>query len=553
MRLLNTSTELLEEFIDTSVPPYAILSHTWGDGEVSLKDMTTDPAYKSKLGYTKISMTCQLAREDGLQYAWIDTCCIDKSSSAELSEAINSMYQWYKKAEKCYAYLFDLDSTPTWRKRLPQCRWFSRGWTLQELIAPMDVWFYDGKWNLVFRKGEDSHLLKRITGIHQDVLKGSRSMLSMSIAQRMSWASRRVTTRAEDEAYCLLGIFDVNMPMLYGEGRKAFFRLQEEIIRISPDLSIFAWTSKKPPGDDEQAPVACSMFASATDDFAESGTFVAVNAQSTNDFSISNQGIKVHTRLALQKVPRQQGYRYVMKVCKTIDGRVFGIRLRKCGVSQLVREDPWVLIGEENTFPSMQSRIMYLLNRLPPAHAPNYLLESIVLGSRSRVLQIDLPPEMYINNVWPWSRWDVTDQTFFVSDDLGLDCAGFRVFGGYDFDPLRRGERSKFSFMVYVWKWSRNGDRPMTEPEFTLVPWTASDTSLKDLNEKLEQYEYNSTMLQADFETYRVRVAKNVHFPFEKRRLVSARCAFNLVNDWSKCSEPFWKMTLFVEASGDGF
>jgi hypothetical protein len=213
MRLLNTSTELLEEFIDTSIPPYAILSHTWGDGEVSLKDMIRDPACKSKLGYTKISMTCQLAQEDGLQYAWIDTCCIDKSSSAELSEAINSMYQWYKKAEKCYAYLFDLDSTLTgldstltWRKRLPQCRWFSRGWTLQELIAPADVWFYDGKWNLVFQKSEDSHMLKRITGIHQDVLKGSRSMLSMSVAQRMSWASRRVTTRAEDEAYCLLGI-----------------------------------------------------------------------------------------------------------------------------------------------------------------------------------------------------------------------------------------------------------------------------------------------------------------------------------------------------------
>ncbi|EHK97942.1 putative Vegetative incompatibility protein HET-E-1 [Glarea lozoyensis 74030] len=167
-------------------------SNNLNDGNFAEDNLMHYPAYKSKLGYTKISMTCQLAREDGLH--------------AELSEAINSMYQWYKKAEKCYAYLFDLDSTPTWRKRLPQCRWFSRGWTLQELIAPMDVWFYDGKWNLVFRKGEDSHLLKRITGIHQDVLKGSRSMLSMSIAQRMSWASRRVTTRAEDEAYCLLGI-----------------------------------------------------------------------------------------------------------------------------------------------------------------------------------------------------------------------------------------------------------------------------------------------------------------------------------------------------------
>jgi hypothetical protein len=338
------------------------------------------------------------------------------------------------------------------------------------------------------------------------------------------------------------------MPMLYGEGRKAFFRLQEEIIRISPDLSIFAWTTKKPSGEDEQVPVACSMFASATDDFAESGTFVAVNAQSTNDFSISNQGIKVHTRLALQKVPRQQGYRYVMKVCKTIDGRCFGIRLRKCGVSQLVREDPWVLIGEENTFPSMQSRIMYLLNRLPPAHSPDYLLDDIVLGSRSRILQIDLPSKMYINNVWPWSRWDVTHQTFFVSDNLNLDCAAFRVFGAFDFEPHGRGARSEINFMVYVWNWSQNGHRSMTEPVFTLVPWTASDASLKDLNEKLEQYEYDSTMLQDDLATYQILRSKNARFLFE-RGIVSVQCAFNLVGDWSKCREAFWKMTLSMGAS----
>ena len=207
MRLLNTSTGLFEEFIGTNIPAYAILSHTWGEEEVSYKDMTTEPSYRSKKGHAKISMACQLAKTDKLQYAWIDTCCIDKSSSAELSEAINSMYQWYERAEKCYAYLVDLESTPAWRENLAHCRWFTRGWTLQELIASPDVYFFDQDWNMLFRKSEGIDVLTKATGIDKGVLGDSRLLLSISVAQRMSWASRRVTTRVEDEAYCLLGIY----------------------------------------------------------------------------------------------------------------------------------------------------------------------------------------------------------------------------------------------------------------------------------------------------------------------------------------------------------
>jgi len=189
MRLLNTSTGVFEEFIGTNIPAYAILSHTWGDEEVSFKDMTTKPTNRSKKGYTKISMTCRLAQADELQYACIDTCCIDKSSSAELSEAINSMYRWYQSAEKCYAYLADLESTTQWRQNLPRCRWFTRGWTLQELIAPEEVYFFDEDWNRVFRKSDKIDILALITGVDKNVLRGSRSVLSVSVAQRMSWAS----------------------------------------------------------------------------------------------------------------------------------------------------------------------------------------------------------------------------------------------------------------------------------------------------------------------------------------------------------------------------
>jgi hypothetical protein len=207
MRLLNTITGSFEEFIGTDIPAYAILSHTWGEEEVSYKDMTTDSSYKGKKGYEKIDMTCRIAKNDGLLYAWVDTCCIDKSSSAELSEAINSMFQWYEKAAKCYAYLADFDLTTDWCESMGRCRWFTRGWTLQELIAPKDVWFFDRHWRYMIRKMEQVPLLGSITGIQDEVLRDSIIVHTIPVAHRMSWASRRVTTRVEDEAYCLLGTY----------------------------------------------------------------------------------------------------------------------------------------------------------------------------------------------------------------------------------------------------------------------------------------------------------------------------------------------------------
>lgn len=122
MRLINTATGLFEEFVGTNIPNYAILSHTWEGEEVSFKDMN-DGTYRDKKGFRKIEMTCQLAAKEGLQYAWVDTCCIDKSSSAELTEAINSMYRWYQRAEVCYAFLLDLPEKATLSVELSNCRW----------------------------------------------------------------------------------------------------------------------------------------------------------------------------------------------------------------------------------------------------------------------------------------------------------------------------------------------------------------------------------------------------------------------------------------------
>ncbi|KAF2730463.1 hypothetical protein EJ04DRAFT_545742 [Polyplosphaeria fusca] len=169
---------------------------------------------------------CAQAKTDGYLYVWIDSCCINPTSSAELSEAINSMYRWYENAQCCYVFLFDYPKNNN--------TWFTRAWTLQELLAPKQTKLLDPHHHHQTRDlAEDIH---EITSIPREILTKSESVYSASIAQRFSWASRRRTTRNEDMAYCLLGLFDIQMPLLYGEGsKKAFLRLQEEIMKVSDD------------------------------------------------------------------------------------------------------------------------------------------------------------------------------------------------------------------------------------------------------------------------------------------------------------------------------
>ncbi|KAI1429098.1 heterokaryon incompatibility protein-domain-containing protein [Xylaria sp. FL1777] len=235
MRLINTSTFNIHEFPGDSIEDYAILSHTWGEEECSLQDMSSADV-ETRKGYVKIKFCCQQALIDGLNWAWVDTCCIDKTSTAELSEAINSMFRWYSNAKVCYAYLADV----THQDGLASSRWFSRGWTLQELIAPKVVRFYSVDWMSLGLKSELSVTLQEITGIDAFVLS-TGNLSRACVAMKMSWAASRNTTRIEDQAYSLMGIFDVNMPLIYGEGRKAFLRLQQEILRVSDDQSLFAW------------------------------------------------------------------------------------------------------------------------------------------------------------------------------------------------------------------------------------------------------------------------------------------------------------------------
>ncbi|KAH7092380.1 heterokaryon incompatibility protein-domain-containing protein [Paraphoma chrysanthemicola] len=239
MRLIHTATLEVHEFLnEKAAPRYVILSHTWGDEECTLQQMDNSNTewLSQRAGYRKILSFCAEARKHGHCWAWVDTCCIDKSSTAELSEAINCMFGWYRNADHCYVYLSDVREAA----QIAQARWFTRGWTLQELIAPATIWFYNSVWEVLGSKQSLQEELQQLTGIDAEVLN-TGILDNISTAQRMSWAAKRQTTRPEDLAYSLLGIFGVHMPLLYGEGARSFIRLQEEILKISSDQSLFAW------------------------------------------------------------------------------------------------------------------------------------------------------------------------------------------------------------------------------------------------------------------------------------------------------------------------
>ncbi|EJF60890.1 HET-domain-containing protein, partial [Dichomitus squalens LYAD-421 SS1] len=256
MRLLNTYTGEFRDFPNHSeIPLYAILSHTWDpNGEQSYQDVrriqdtykiSAASIWEQRWGLSaKIRKACEMARNDGYDFIWIDSSCIDKTSSSELQEAINSMYPWYGSAHTCYAFLSDVPSSTHVKVKgsaFRESRWFKRGWTLQELIAPPWIVFLSSEWKVLGTKDGLVDVIHEITLISRRILRHEDSLDTASIAQRMSWAAGRQTTRVEDQAYSLQGLLGINMHTLYGEGEQAFRRLQEEILTRYPDQSILAW------------------------------------------------------------------------------------------------------------------------------------------------------------------------------------------------------------------------------------------------------------------------------------------------------------------------
>ncbi|KAL4077406.1 heterokaryon incompatibility protein-domain-containing protein [Scleroderma citrinum] len=355
---VSLESEVLKDFPDGE-KEYAILSHRWKE-EVDYTEMAELMRFKpedrvkikGRAGYQKILNSCKQAKAEKIEWLWADTCCIDKRSSSELSEAINSMYRWYENSKICYTYLHDVDveffPTGPNGKKFPKSdgwpEWFSRGWTLQELIAPRNLKFFNKDWKLVGTKEELAGDLNKITRIPEDVLKHGLTSNRPCVAQIMSWAANRKTTRDEDRAYSLLGLLDVNMPMLYGEGKNAFQRLQLDIIRKSDDQSIFAW------GHGGRGGGTCSVLADDPSFFRDCHDIVKIEPDEFDfhlrarlrvtgsplpdergSFSVTNQGI----RIWLLVTPHEKSetfFRAVLACCRW-DRRPITIDLASWGSS----------------------------------------------------------------------------------------------------------------------------------------------------------------------------------------------------------------------------
>lgn len=239
MRLLKLSRKgklTLTEDLPRPPGPYAILSHTWGadEEEVTFGDLEKGLG-KGKAGYTKLQFCASQAKKDGLRYFWVDTCCINKANLTELDEAIRSMFRWYQEAYSCYVYLTDVSSPTkpdgtddTWIPAFYKSRWFRRGWTLQELLAPKMVQFYSREEILLGTKNSLEQRIHEITRIPLEALKGV-PLSQFPPEERLRWAEHRETKKVEDNAYSLLGVFQISMSLRYGEGDDAMKRLKEKI------------------------------------------------------------------------------------------------------------------------------------------------------------------------------------------------------------------------------------------------------------------------------------------------------------------------------------
>lgn len=242
MRLLKIDSHgelILTKGEATPPGPYAILSHTWGPDveEVTFDDIEKKTG-KNKAGYAKLWFCANQAKKDGLDYCWVDTCSINKANHSELSEAITSMFYWYQAAARCYVYLSDVSvgssgqpgMRHTWEDTFRESRWFMRGWTLQELLAPASVEFFSLEGQLLGNKQTLEGLVHSITDLPVAALRGTPPS-TFTVDERFRWTKGRETKKVEDQAYCLLGLFGVFMPLIYGEGTNASTRLREKIKR----------------------------------------------------------------------------------------------------------------------------------------------------------------------------------------------------------------------------------------------------------------------------------------------------------------------------------
>ncbi|KAF9738960.1 het domain containing protein [Paraphaeosphaeria minitans] len=484
MRLIHVDTLEIKAFSQQHVPDYAILSHTWGPDEVTFQEMslitrmnslsqaftsqrsddsqegdasivyesgaimvamemlvhggwgagtnvpnTSEEALMGREGYRKIIQSAKEAKNLGYQWVWIDTCCIDKTSSAELQESINSMYKWYKESSICLVYLNDvapsfgtaIDTQTTFEassNAFTNSRWITRGWTLQELVAPTSLRFYYRDWTLMGDKGEFLEELSDATGIPIFVLENGEPS-ELAIAERMSWASYRQTTRIEDMAYCLLGIFDIQMPLLYEEGEKAFIRLQEEIVKTTDDYSLFAWRAVTSESGPASKSVYRGLLARSPLEFRDCRS---VERDSTTcTFPTSATAIGLHLELEFLNDPKDRTRFLVLIRCNNSLNQRLAIYL-KCidGAHQYARVEAGSLVPIDN-WPTGQTRSIYVRQKLSIPR-DFFAMEMRRIRVQRRFEHHSVPPAVKIASVFPPSAWDPR------THELSISSATLEVF-----------------------------------------------------------------------------------------------------------------------------
>lgn len=459
MRLLSTTEVRLHDVYVTDTPPYAILSHRWGDEEVLLQDILRlrgswdsldqdndkeNAQIIAKKGFAKLVKAVELARRNKLEFIWVDTCCIDKTSSAELSEAINSMYHWYEAADTCYAYMIDVKAAfiedmfaPNSSFRLSN--WFTRGWTLQELIAPSEVDFFASDWSYLGNKRESNvfvNMLQHITGVPHAILSGELHPTEASVASRMAWAANRETTRLEDTAYSLLGIFDVNMPLLYGEGEKAFIRLQEQILSQNDDETIFAWHEE--PSDK----ALWGLLAARPSCFRDSGDMVSISRLSLGvPWSLTSKGLEVKFGLRewVGSGDTRDADYYVILNCDGPESSKASpiIFLKRIWLDQFARVSPQTRMPRgsvQRSSTTMKMETVYV-NQKPSQRSQYVLIEvqdslnqaSTYTGNADAVKVIDAHPR----SCWTGSSVILKPNEFRLNEALALfrvDVRGHGIF-----------------------------------------------------------------------------------------------------------------------------
>jgi hypothetical protein len=345
---------------------------------------------------------------------------------------------------------------------------FTRGWTLQEFIAPDNVRFYDCDWRYRGSKQSLSTMLSRITGIDKDTLWHLRSLDSICVAQKMSWASSRMTTRIEDAAYSLLGIFGVNLPLLYGEEERAFVRLQEEIIRTCSDLSILAWTdSTLEYRRKESSDIHCAVLAESPADFSAAGPIHGLrNTGSVGEFSVTNRGMKLYSPINLMWDEDSKKNSYVLPLhCRSASGANLGIRLRKIGDERFLRQNPWSLVEYNQVHVALGPRFIYLALDTQDGRFAIDTQESLRYA-RNYVLTWHSRAPMEVLEYW--GIYDHHDQTFFDISEDPRNWIAFHFLIGLREENMRGvlgGEipASEFTFncTLYITGWTSDKEQDM--------------------------------------------------------------------------------------------